>query len=168
MSDPEIARRCLACGATIRDRALFCPQCGNAVGDETKKLDESADVYTQSLHQATQDLSAETHTQPLNRLSQDPTVEDRTIPEPVAATHPLITQPPSDHPMTQPSTRLQRAAAGAKEFEGDVIQRVDQIRRVSSVVIDQASHDPSLRFILVAASLFILFLTILIMSKLIG
>ena len=166
MSDPEIARRCVACGATIRDRALFCPQCGNAVGDETKNLDESTDVYTQSLHQATQDSSAETHTQPLHHLSQDPTVElDRTIAEPLIATQPLIT---SDSPMTQPSTRLRRAAAGAKEFEGDVIQRVDQIRRVSSVVIDQASHDPSLRFILVAAGLFILFLTILIMSKLIG
>lgn len=166
MSDPEISRRCVACGATIRDRALFCPQCGNAVGDETKKLDESTDVYAQSLHQAAQDLSEETHTQPLNHLSQEPTVEvDRKIPEPVIATQPVIT---SELPMTQPSTRLQRAAAGAKEFEGDVIQRVDQIRRVSSVVIDQASHDPSLRFILVAASLFILFLTILIMSKLIG
>jgi hypothetical protein len=39
---------------------------------------------------------------------------------------------------------------------------------MSSVVIDQASYDPSLRFILVAAALFIVFLTILIISKLIG
>jgi hypothetical protein len=29
MSEPEIARRCLSCGASVRGRASFCPQCGN-------------------------------------------------------------------------------------------------------------------------------------------
>ena len=28
MSEPEIARRCTACGVTVRERAMFCPQCG--------------------------------------------------------------------------------------------------------------------------------------------
>jgi hypothetical protein len=46
--------------------------------------------------------------------------------------------------------------------------RVDKIRKVSSVVIDQAAYDPSLRFILVAAALFFLFLVLLIMSKVLG
>src|SRR2546429_9825615 len=31
MPDPEILRRCRACGAAYRPGALFCPQCGNAV-----------------------------------------------------------------------------------------------------------------------------------------
>src|SRR5229473_6843163 len=31
MPDPEILRRCHACGAAYRPGALFCPQCGNAV-----------------------------------------------------------------------------------------------------------------------------------------
>jgi hypothetical protein len=39
---------------------------------------------------------------------------------------------------------------------------------VSSVVIDQAAYDPSLRFLLVAAALFILFIVLLIASKVIG
>ncbi len=45
--------------------------------------------------------------------------------------------------------------------------RVEKLRHVSSVVIDQAAYDPSLRFLLVAAALFLLFLVLLIMSKVI-
>jgi len=46
--------------------------------------------------------------------------------------------------------------------------RVQKLRHVSSVVIDQAAYDPSLRFLLVAAAMFLLFLVLLIMSKVIG
>src|SRR5258707_11307371 len=34
MPDPEIARRCSVCGATVRHRALFCPQCGQGVANQ--------------------------------------------------------------------------------------------------------------------------------------
>ena len=51
---------------------------------------------------------------------------------------------------------------------GNVRERVEKIRHVSSVVIDQAAYDPSLRFILVAAVIFVLFLVLLILSKVIG
>jgi hypothetical protein len=64
--------------------------------------------------------------------------------------------------------RLHRAAAGAREAFEDGAQRVERLRKISSVVIDQASYDPSLRFILVAAGFFLLFVAILIISKLIG
>jgi hypothetical protein len=50
----------------------------------------------------------------------------------------------------------------------NVRDRVEKIRHVSSVVIDQAAYDPSLRFILVAAVLFVLFLFLLILSKVLG
>jgi hypothetical protein len=46
--------------------------------------------------------------------------------------------------------------------------RVDKFRKVSSIMIDQAAYDPSLRFLLVAAGLFLLFLVLLILSKVIG
>ena len=46
--------------------------------------------------------------------------------------------------------------------------RVEHIRKVSSVMIDQAAYDPSLRFLLVAAAFFILFIVLLIASKVIG
>lgn len=32
--EPEISRRCLSCGASVRVRALFCPQCGQRLEAE--------------------------------------------------------------------------------------------------------------------------------------
>ena len=101
MSEPEIARRCTACGVTVRQHAMFCPQCGNP------------------------------------------------IPEAPATT---LAPPPAPQPRHHDSVK----------------GRVEKLRHVSSVVIDQAAYDPSLRFLLVAAAFFILFLVLLILSKVIG
>jgi len=101
ISEPEIARRCPACGVSLRQRALYCPQCGEKIGDQ---------------------------------ITEDP--------------------PPAVPNKT-----------GVAE---NVRERVEKIRHVSSVMIDQAAYDPSLRFLLVAAVLFLLFLFLLILSKVIG
>ena len=50
----------------------------------------------------------------------------------------------------------------------NVRERVEKIRHVSHVVIDQAAYDPSLRFLLVAAVLFLLFIVLVILSKVLG
>ena len=114
MSEPEIARRCSACGVTLRDRAMFCPQCGNPIPQ----------------------VAATTTT----------TVAD-TIIDPAPA--PIPTPPPIRH-------------------HDGMKGRVEKLKHVSSVMIDQAAYDPSLRFLLVAAAFFILFLVLLILSKVIG
>jgi predicted RNA-binding Zn-ribbon protein involved in translation (DUF1610 family) len=112
MSEPEIARRCSSCGASVRQRAMFCPQCGNPVSQQ------QAVVTTTTTPQ---------------------------IPETIIETAPA-----------------------SKVREDGVRGRVEKLRKVSSVVIDQAAYDPSLRFLLVAAVLFLLFLVLLILSKVIG
>lgn len=94
MSEPEIARRCSFCGVSVRQYAMFCPQCGKAMPE---------------------------------------------LPMP-------------ELPMPTEGVR----------------GRVEKLRRVSSVVIDQAAYDPSLRFILVAGALFLLFVILLILSKVLG
>lgn len=111
MSEPEIARRCSSCGASVRQRAMFCPQCGHPI----------------------------------------PHAE-----APVTTATPLI-----------PETIMETAPA-PQVHEDRVRGRVEKLRKVSSVVIDQAAYDPSLRFLLVAAVLFLLFLVLLILSKVIG
>ena len=118
MSEPEIARRCKHCGVTLRQNALFCPQCGEHLGEA--KAEEP-------------------------KVAGGPTRENPSSPMP---------------PASQTSAPTSVA--------GNVRERVEKIRHVSSVVIDQASYDPSLRFILVAAVVFILFLLLLILSKVIG
>ena len=64
--------------------------------------------------------------------------------------------------------KIQRATTIARDVEGDVIHRVQKVRQISSVVIDEAGYDPSLRFVLVAAVLFVLFLIIVLLNKLIS
>ena len=113
MSEPEIARRCTACGVSVRDRAMFCQQCGNPVPQG-----------------------------PVTVTTATETVIDPASIVPAPA-------PPVRHP------------------EG-VKARVEKLRHVSSAVIDQAAYDPSIRFLLVAAAFFILFLVLLILSKVIG
>ncbi len=44
---------------------------------------------------------------------------------------------------------------------------VERLRQISTAVLDEASYDPSSRFVLVAAVLFVLFLVLLIVSELI-
>ena len=64
--------------------------------------------------------------------------------------------------------RIQRATDKARGVEENVAQRVQKFREISSVVIDEAGYDPSLRFVLVAAILFVLFVLIVILNKFIA
>jgi uncharacterized membrane protein YvbJ len=119
MSEPEIARRCIACGVTVREHAMFCPQCGNPISQ-----------------------SAST-----TNIAAADTIVDSPAAEIAPTSAPVAVHKPVDH---------------------SVRGRVEHIRKVSSVVIDQAAYDPSLRFLLVAAAFFILFIVLVIASKVIG
>ena len=68
--------------------------------------------------------------------------------------------------------RLHRASEVARGVTRGVIEepakRVEKIRHVSNVVIEEASYDPSLRFVLVALALFVVFIVLLVLSKVMG
>lgn len=115
MSEPEIARRCAACGISLRKVAMFCPQCGNPIvkPQTTTTADASQTAPTQAL-----------------------------TPQPDPPAHTSVA--------------------------GTLRDRVEKIKNVSSVVIDQAAYDPSLRFLLVAALLFVFFVVLMILSKVLG
>src|SRR4029078_4205630 len=67
-------------------------------------------------------------------------------------TAPAETQPLSAvAPPTIDTTPAVKPQGVLKPADHSVRGRVEQIRKVSSVVIDQAAYDPSLRFLLVAA-----------------
>jgi hypothetical protein len=89
-----------------------------------------------------------------NPIAQVDTAPTEALRPDLAATQPLsaVVPPP---PQQAPATDSVRG-------------RVERFRKVSSVMIDQAAYDPSLRFLLVAAGLFLLFLVLLILSKVIG
>jgi hypothetical protein len=60
--------------------------------------------------------------------------------------------------------RFERASA----MRARAGERVERLREASFVVLDEAQDDPALRFVLVTAVLFVLFLLILLLSHLFG
>ena len=135
MSEPEIARRCTSCGASVRDHALFCPQCGNPIPRASST----------TVHAVADTIIDTTPTDP-------------------GATQPLSAVAPP-RPQTTATPTLDPVL---KAHEDGVRGRVEEIKKVSTVMIHQAAYDPILRFLLVAAGLFLLFLVLLILSKVIG
>ena len=65
-------------------------------------------------------------------------------------------------------TNLKRATTLARGVEGDMIHRVQKVRQISHVVLDEAGDDPGLRFLLVAVIVFVVFLVIVLLNKLIS
>lgn len=63
---------------------------------------------------------------------------------------------------------LHRASTATREALADNVKRVEKIRHVSSAVLEEATYDPSLRFVLVALALFVVFLVLLLLSKVMG
>src|SRR6266850_5874646 len=163
MAEPEIAHRCSSCGASVRRSALFCHQCGNAMTAQRASPPVNAND-AQKVHETEASYAEPTGSK------QVPAELSKTQPAVDPKTKPLREQPQATEQQSKPGretierpTRSTRAA-----LEGNVVGRVERIRKVSSVVIDQAAYDPSLRFLLVAGVLFLLFLILLIVSKLIG
>jgi hypothetical protein len=155
MPDPEIARRCSVCGATVRHRALFCPQCGHGVASQ------DAAVETESERPP----SSSGVIQSLETESVEGIGPDQDMTQPLVGNFSGV----PDSPSGRTRTTMHRATSAAKAgFEDNVLAPVEKLRKVSGIVIDQAAYDPSLRFLLVAAGLFLVFLLLLVLSKVVG
>jgi uncharacterized Zn finger protein (UPF0148 family) len=182
MSQPEISHRCPACGVSIRDfdeGALFCPECGkplatgetheaNIVTNTPPETDEiqSEPVVSRAEDSATESavVSAAVAEQP--RIDEPPKLEAAELSAEDVA-------PPAIDPSKAPRhgarerTRetLHRASNVARGAIEDNVKRVEKIHHVSSVMFEEAHYDPSLRFVLVALGLFLVFVLLLVLSK---
>ena len=194
MTEPVIARRCPTCGASIREVALFCPQCGNALPDRSSNETQSADVtaveepgqkpdrqggLSSDPDGALPDRRAPGEALPDGRASATDFSETVAIPRPdvqneirsmsdtLAIDNSRETAVDSARPRVRGAVGagLQRAGTMARGVEGDVKQRARKVREISSVVLDEAAYDPSLRFVLVAVIVFALFLVIVLLNK---
>jgi hypothetical protein len=153
MSQPEISHRCPSCGAAVREReALFCPECGKALKDtspaptapEPNKIVETAAA-----------------TEPEPPTVSTPSQLETTEVETTASRHP-------QRIAEKTRETLHRASAAARGVIEEPVRRVEKIRHASTHVIEEASYDPSLRFVLVALGLFVVFLILLVLSKVMG
>lgn len=150
MTEPEIARRCLSCGASIREAAFFCPQCGKELSPQARTTQDLAPLdATEPLLQNTAPLSDQ-KAEPALPGGKGAARESRKV---------------GQAALGAVGAKIQRATTLARDVEGDVINRVQKVREISGVVLDEAGYDPSLRFVLVAAILFVLFLVIVLLNK---
>lgn len=177
MSEPEIARRCPTCGASIREVALFCPQCGNAqpppptrpAAEPETTSKTTAPLEGKSGHSSQKSMSDTIAIERPEDLSQVPD-EARSMSDTMTIERPERTPKAPLVPGVRGAVgaKIQRATTLARGVEGDVIHRVQKVREVSHVVLDEAGNDPGLRFVLVAAIVFVLFLVIVALNKLIA
>lgn len=156
MPDPEISKRCPECGASTRELAFFCPQCGTS-------------LPRQRAGQAPSGVALQ-ETPPRDTESPGPQSPRSSMSDTVLIERPEQAPPatPGARMRESMGARLQRATTLARDVEGDVIHRVQKVREISSVVLDEAGDDPALRFVLVAAIVFILFLVFVILNNLIS
>ena len=140
---PEISHRCPSCGAAVREPAMFCPECGKALSKPPVPEPQTV---------------AETSAPEIAKPNAD---------QSVAARAPLG---PAAKAGTYEKARegLHRASTATREALADNVKRVEKIRHVSSAMIEEATYDPSLRFVLVALAIFVVFLVLLLLSKVMG
>ena len=81
----------------------------------------------------------------------------------------LAIDPSTSHassPNRSSGVRVQQVRTAARDaLEDKVKPRVDKVRRASTLVLDGAASDSGIRFLLVVAILFVLFLVLLFLSE---
>lgn len=152
---PEILQRCESCGAVIRETAMFCPECGKALAATKADPPESKSA------------TASDGRRILTAASVAPPGEPD--PPSLTRTEAVKSAGPEKHGARQ-RTRdtLHRASNVARGAIEDNVKRVEKIHHVSSVMFEEAHYDPSLRFVLVAVGLFVVFIILLVLSKVMG
>ena len=190
--EPEISRRCRACGAAVRSRAGFCPQCGTPVKTEESLAATSPAVELQEtlpglgeevLAAATTATIASEGAVKASGVEEEAEQPARAEPAPVlieereaagavaladegesAAAATDTTAQAGEEP-AQPTRRHRVKVAAMDAVEGKIAPRVEKLRHASTVVLDEAADDPGLRFVLVAAVLILLSLGLLLLSQ---
>ena len=138
---------------------MFCPECGKALTEASSEEPnkESSSAVAESVGNA--DTAAPV-VAPAEETSSDKVAAIESGPAP----------PVEDRHGARERTRgtLHRASNMARGAIEDNVKRVEKIHHVSTVMLEEATYDPSLRFVLVALGLFVVFVILLILSKVMG
>lgn len=179
--EPEIARRCKVCGAAIRARATFCPQCGVPLPKESTSS-TPAGAATDASETLPPTIGADTLADTMAPTEQLEVPAKAGAPLAGDARHGRDAAPasaPVENPLSPPTVappsvtladgtaaKRQRIATAQREASEDSSRpRAEKLRRASNVMLDEAAADPSLRFVLVAAVLILLSLLLLLLGR---
>lgn len=141
---------------------MFCPECGKPLATDATRSEPPAEIPGTELAPPADSAATKT------RESQTASGE-----VPAVRAEPAANKPgqPDDGPHgVRERTRegLHRASNAARGALEDNVKRVEKIHHVSTAMIEEAHYDPSLRFVLVALGLFIVFVVLLVLSKVMG
>lgn len=169
MSHPEISRRCLACGATVRANARFCPQCGRRV---VKEPLNRAGAFSKESPRAAPDAETERGAKPATTSQVEDEAQasggaPRRVTGPLGRkagdTGELKAPAAEDAPAVAPPPAKRRRTTVI--VEENLRPRVEKLREASMVVLEEASEDSGARFVLIALAVFLLFLLFLLISN---
>jgi hypothetical protein len=169
---PEILHRCASCGASIREPAMFCPECGKPLAPVAANVSPDAEQpaiaeipgpfvtpSTELVESGKVPLAVAAGAAPED-VKADPVSSNKTY---------QPTEPGTTHRARERTReRLHRASSVARGALEDNVKRVEKIHDFSTAVIEEATYDPSLRFVLVALGLFVVFVILLVLSKVMG
>jgi len=144
---------------------MFCPECGKPLATAatgTEPVAESAEIAATPATTAAPPSANQAQTAPgelIVATDREPGANQAVQPDETGA-----------QPGARGRTRetLHRASTAARGAIGDNVKRVEKIHHVSSAMIEEAHYDPSLRFVLVALGLFVVFVVLLVISKVMG
>ena len=143
---------------------MFCPECGKPLATDATRSEPPAEIPAAELEPPADSAAIKTGESETAASS----VEVPTVPAEPAANKP---GQPDDGPHgVRERTRegLHRASNAARGALEDNVKRVEKIHHVSTAMLEEAHYDPSLRFVLVALGLFIVFIILLVLSKVMG
>jgi hypothetical protein len=148
---PEILHPCSSCGAAIREAAMFCPECGKPLTEQPAAAEISKPALAESAATSVEGAGTATNPEPSMVKADEPDESG------------------SRHGMRERTMEgLHRASNAARGALEDNVKRVEKIHHVSTAMIEEATYDPSLRFVLVALGLFVVFVLLLVLSKVMG
>jgi predicted nucleic acid-binding Zn-ribbon protein len=179
MSQPEISHRCSSCGVSIREfseRAMFCPECGkplqNTAATTSPEDEPSVGTHASGVQHAQVEIAGPSKVAAPAEVSSATTPDpDSIVADPLSESEVVrdsLTEKPRHGARERARETLHRASNVARGAIEDNVKRVEKIHHVSSAMFEEATYDPSLRFVLVALGLFVVFIILLILSKVMG
>jgi len=149
---------------------MFCPECGKPLTPVATQTEPPA---APEIEQPALTESTPAEPAPSREAQRSPEAVE--LAGPAAATQTAATatdkssEPAVPHGARERTReRLHRASNAARGAFEDNVKRVEKIHHVSTAMLEEAHYDSSLRFVLVAVGLFIVFIILLVLSKVMG
>jgi predicted nucleic acid-binding Zn-ribbon protein len=168
--EPEISHRCPSCGAAFRTQAQFCPQCGKTLKASASDALKASEAPESARRRKSDTDFKTTPLPPVSTVvepaaqSVSQNIEEQGASDAASGNHshaPRIVA--VEEESTSKRQRVREAARGV--VQENVRPRVEKLRQASSTMLEEASAiDPSLRFIIIAVFLFIIFVIMLLLS----